>query len=48
MSQDGKQLDSTALTERLTSLALKDVITNVPDGTPNLFLSSGLPAQPSA
>ena len=48
MSQDGKQLNSAALTERLTSLALKDVIKNVPSGTPNLLLSSDLCAPPSA
>ena len=44
MSQDGKQLDSTALTERLTSLALKGVITDAPGSTPNLLLSSDLRA----
>ena len=42
MSQDGKQLSSKALTDRLTSLAVKDAIKGVPEGTPNLLLSGNL------
>ena len=42
MSQDGKQLSSKALTDRLTGLAVRGAIKGVPKGTPNLLLAGDL------